>query len=201
MRFPISYWLIYLRMLLGPLLCLLCYLKVPAFPFFAVLIVLLGLLSDIFDGINARRQGISEERLRRMDSMADQLFFICIALTTYFTSREFYQHHTLEVLLLLSSEALIYLVSYCRFQRGVATHSIGAKLWTLFLTATLIELFIRNKSGWLFQVTIWLGIATRLEILGILIVVTSWAHDVPSIWHAWKLRKGLPVKRHKLFNG
>ena len=201
MRFPISYWLIYLRMLLGPLLCLLCYLKVPAFSAVAVFIVLMGLLSDIFDGIIARRQGISDEQLRRMDSMADQLFFICVAFTTYFTSREFYQHHTLEVLLLLSSEALIYLVSYWRFQRGVATHSIGAKLWTLFLTATLIELFIRNESGWLFQVTIWLGIATRLEILGILILVTSWAHDVPSIWHAWKLRKGLPVKRHKLFNG
>ena len=132
MRFPISYWLIYLRIVLGPLLCLLCVLHVPAFPFFAVLIVLLGLLSDIFDGIIARRQGISEEKLRRMDSMADQLFFICVAFTTYLTSSEFYQRNILEVLLLLSSEALIYLVSYWRFQRGVATHSIGAKLWTLF---------------------------------------------------------------------
>lgn len=48
MRFPISYWLIYLRMLLGPLLCLLCYLKVPAFPVAAVFIVLLGGCYQIF---------------------------------------------------------------------------------------------------------------------------------------------------------
>lgn len=201
MRISAPYWLIYFRMALGPLLLLLCFLQLPAFPVLAVTLVVLGLLSDILDGIIARKMGISEEKLRRLDSLADQLFFISVAICAYLSSKDFFKQHGLQVILLLSSEALIYLVSFWRFRKEIATHSIGAKLWTLFLTATLIELLLRHQSGWLFQVTIWLGIATRLEILGILFLLKSWTNDVPSLLHALKLRKGKPIKRHKLLNG
>ena len=38
-------------------------------------------------------------------------------------------------------------------------------------------------------------------VIAILIVLKEWTNDVPTVYHSYKLRKGLPIKRHKLFNG
>ena len=92
------------------------------------------------------------------------------------------------------------MVCYLRFKKEIATHTIGAKFWTLFVVATLIELMVTGDSGWLFIITFWLGMLTRLEILLIIQVLPRWTNDVPSIYHAIQLRKGKEIKRNKLFN-
>lgn len=46
-----------------------------------------------------------------------------------------------------------------------------------------------------------LGLLSRLEIIAILIMLKSWTNDVPSLLHAIKLRKGVPIKRNRYFNG
>ena len=39
--------------------------------------VLLAFVTDIFDGVVARRLGISTATLRRLDSFADSVFYLC----------------------------------------------------------------------------------------------------------------------------
>jgi len=200
-KYRIPTILIFLRLLLGPVLITLVLLDIPNYSFFAVFILSTGLLSDVFDGIIARKLGCSTEKLRRLDSSVDQVFFLSVFAATYIQCPTFFNNHWISLIILLSIETSTYIYSYLKFKREVATHSIGAKIWTLFLFATLLEIMLSCQSSILFTICIWLGILTRLEILAILITLKKWTNDVPSIYHAVQIRKGKQIKKNKLFNG
>lgn len=197
----IPYLLIYSRLVLGFAIISFSAINLSNYNIIAIILLTIGLLTDIFDGIIARRIGISSERLRRLDSNVDQVFFISFAIATYIHCSAFFLSHLLMLSLLLGSEAIAYIICYVKFRKEIATHSIGAKFWTLILFATLIEITVHCQSTLLFSLCIWIGIITRLEIMAILFVLKKWANDVPSIYHAIQLRKGKTINRHSLFNG
>jgi phosphatidylglycerophosphate synthase len=193
--------LIYSRLLIGLLMLILSLLHLEDYVFIAVPLLIIGLLTDIFDGIIARRMNISTQQLRRLDSNVDQVFFISVTIATYIQCPTFFNSNYVWIGLLLATEGLTYLVSYIKFKKEIATHSIGAKLWTLVLVATLIEIMMRCESPYLFMICFWAGMITRLEILSIILTLKTWTNDVPTWYHALALRNGKEIKRSKLFNG
>lgn len=166
-----------------------------------VLLMTSGLLSDIFDGIIARRLNISTQTLRRLDSSVDQVFWLCIVVATYIIAPGFYKDNWVSIVILLSAEALCYVVCYLRFRKEVATHAIASKIWTLILFATLVDIVLNSTSAFWFQLCFYTGLLTRLEVLSILLLIRGWTNDVPSVYHAILLRNGKPIKRNKMFNG
>lgn len=197
----IPYFLIYTRLVIGFFLLLLSFFKMELYHIVAIPLLVIGLLTDIFDGIIARKLKISNERLRRLDSNVDQVFFITVALATYFQCSFFFMANKYWLFVLIGFEVLTYLVSYVKFKKEIATHSIGAKIWTLILFATLVQLIYQCDSVFLFQLCFWLGILTRIEIILIILILKKWTNDVPSIFAALKLRKGKVIKRNDFFNG
>lgn len=193
--------LIYSRLLIGFAIILLSIFQTAYYPALAITLLSVGLLTDVFDGIIARRLNISSEKLRRLDSSIDQVFFISVAVATYIQCPDFFKTNLVKLIILVAFEVSTYLVSYLKFKREIATHSIGAKIWTLILFATLVEVMAHCQSGVLFELCLWVGLATRLEILAIVFTLKKWTNDVPTIYHAVKLRKGKEIKRNKLFNG
>lgn len=198
-KIPIA--LITTRIIIGFVLIFLSFKKVEHYPVIAIIILTVGLLTDIFDGIIARKLNISSQLLRRLDSTADQIFFISVAIATYLQCTAFFKSNVIMLLVIFVVEGLTYLVSFIKFRKEIATHSIGAKIWTLFIFATLIQVMLQCESVILFHFFFWTGIITRLEIIAILLTLKTWTNDVPSIYHAVKLRQGKEIKRHKMFNG
>lgn len=198
-KIPIT--LIYTRLLLGACILLLSILRVEHYHVIAVVLFATGLLTDIFDGIIARRLNVSSEQLRRLDSSIDQVFFIMVAIATYIQCKTFFYNNYLKLAILLGTEALTYAVSFIKFKKEVATHAIASKAWTLILFATLIHIMVDCKAPVLFQWCFYVGMISRLEIVAILLFLRKWTNDVPSVYHAILLRKGKEIKRHKLFNG
>ncbi len=193
--------LIYSRLAIGLVLVVCSALHVSNYNRLAVILFTAGLLTDIFDGIIARQLQASTEYLRRLDSSADQIFFILVAIATYIASPQFFHDHYLKLIILLSTEALAYLICYLKFRKEIATHAIASKIWTLILFATIIQIMATDNAIILFEFCFYVGIATRLEIITIILVLRKWASDVPSVYHAMLLRQGKPIKRHSLFNG
>ena len=193
--------LIYSRLLLGFVCIGLSLLHVKHYTIIAFIILSLGLLTDVFDGIIARKLNISSQKLRRLDSTVDQLFFISVAFATYIQCPEFFSANATKLIILLSFEILAYIICFVKFKKEIATHSIGAKTWTLFLFATLVQIIFQCQSVMLFNLCFWIGLVTRLEIMAIVLTLKIWTYDVPTFYHAIKLRKGKEIKRHKLFNG
>ncbi|MGQ7857497.1 CDP-alcohol phosphatidyltransferase family protein [Pedobacter sp. WC2501] len=193
--------LIYSRLLIGFGIILLSVLHVSYYSFLAITLLSVGLLTDVFDGIIARKLNISSERLRRLDSGIDQVFFISVAVATYIQCPDFFKNNLVKLIILGAFEASTYALSYIKFKKEIATHSIGAKIWTLTIFATLVEIMVHCESVVLFEICFWLGLATRLEILAIVFTLKKWTNDVPTIYHAVRLRQGKEIKRNKLFNG
>lgn len=193
--------LIWFRIVAGLVIVLLSFTHIAYYSVIAVTLLSLGLLSDVFDGIIARRLKISTVTLRRFDSTADVLFFLLVAGAAYAWCPVFFNINWLKIVVLIGFEALTYVVSFARFKKEIATHSIGAKIWTLFLFATLTEVFIHCESNLLFNLCFWIGLLTRVEIMAIVLLLKEWTNDVPTIYHALQLRKGKAIKRNDLFNG
>ncbi len=193
--------LILSRLMIGIVIVSISYRQVGHYKTFAVILLAIGLLTDIFDGIIARRLNISNVNFRRFDSAADQFFFLCIVGATYIQSPAFYQDNWIPLSLLGLAELTTYLVSYGKFRKEVATHALSSKIWTLILFSTLIQLILTNDSTVLFQCCFYTGIITRMEIIAILLILNEWTNDVPSVFHAIRLRQGKTIRRHKLFNG
>jgi phosphatidylglycerophosphate synthase len=198
-RVPIL--LIFSRVIFGLIIVGLSLLHISYFKAVIVCLIASGLLSDIFDGIIARRLGISTPKLRRLDSTVDQFFWLMIAVSAYIINAAFFKNNLLLIILLIVLEGLCYVLSYIKFRKEVATHAIASKIWTLVLFATLIQIIAGTPSQILFCICIYLGMLTRLEIISIFIIIKTWTSDVPTVYHAVLLRKGKPIKRHKLFNG
>jgi phosphatidylglycerophosphate synthase len=193
--------LIYSRIFFGVIIILLGIFKPELFRAIIIALIVLGLLSDIFDGIIARRLNISTEKLRRMDSTVDQFFWLCIVVSAYIVSPVFFKDNLVAILILLALEATCYVISFLKFKKEVATHAIASKIWTLFLFATLIQVIATGNSVLLFYVCFYLGVISRLEIIFILLILKDWTNDIPTVYHAVLIKKGKPIKRHKLFNG
>ena len=193
--------LIYSRLVIGLLILICSVFHIKNYSIIAVTLFTVGLLTDIFDGIIARRLNISTENLRRLDSTIDQLFFVLVATATFINSSQFFYDNKFELLILVSIETLAYLICFMKFKKEIATHSISSKVWTLILFATIIQLMVTKDSSALFQVCFYTGIATRLEIIAIILVLRNWTNDVPGLYQAVLLRQGKTIKRHKLFNG
>ena len=193
--------LIYSRLLIGFIIILLSFFHINHYSFLAITLLSIGLLTDVFDGIIARKLNISSEKLRRLDSSIDQVFFISVAVATYIQCPDFFEVNLVKLIVLGAFEASTYALSYIKFKKEIATHSIGAKIWTLTIFATLVEIIVHCESVVLFEFCFWIGLATRLEILAIVLTLKKWTNDVPTIYHAVKLRKGKEIKRNKLFNG
>ena len=201
LMYKIPLALIYSRLILGFVVVLLSCFPIPSYRYLIVYIMIWAILSDIFDGIIARRLNISTQKLRRLDSSIDQIFWICTLLGIFLICKDFFKENYSKIIIILALEACTYLISYIKFKKEVATHAISSKFWTLTILAALIQIVLTCQSTLIFNICIFLGIITRLEIIGILLIIKQWTHDVPSIYHAILLRQGKQIKRNKLFNG
>ena len=193
--------LIYSRIVFGMIILVLCNYQPTYFRGMIIGSIFLGLVSDIFDGIVARNLGISTPALRRLDSTVDQVFWLMILIGCYLISPIFFKDNYLQILIILVLEGICYLICFVRFKKEVATHALASKLWTLILFATLIQVIAAGNSVILFQICFYLGILTRLEIIAMLLIIRVWTNDIPTVYHAVLIRKGIAIKRHKLFNG
>jgi phosphatidylglycerophosphate synthase len=198
-KLPIT--LIYSRLAIGLITIFLSVKHIENYKFVAVILLSIGLLTDIFDGIIARRLNVSTQTLRRLDSTIDQVFFISFAVATYIQCPDFFKTNSLKLFYLFGFEALAYVICFIKFRKEIATHSIGAKVWTLLLFATLVQIILQCQSVLLFNICFWVGLLTRFEIIAIILTLKKWTNDVPTVYHSLRLRQGKEIKRHKMFNG
>lgn len=139
-----------------------------------------GVLSDIFDGIIARRLGVATPKLRQADSAVDVLFWCCVFGAVWRRAPGMLWHHAWVITAFLVVEITCQVLCLARFRRMVATHTYAAKSWGLVLFAGFAVLMLA-PNGLTIRVMCLYGIAVDLEILGILVLAPRYPIDIPSI--------------------
>lgn len=196
----LPYLLIGIRFLLAPVIISLAYFKGEQSRTLILILMYLGLLTDIFDGIIARKTGVSSERLRRLDSQTDLIFWLSLGFACYFLNPELIQKHWIGILLIFIMEALCYIVSFWKFGKETCTHAFLSKMWGLSLLIAFTYLIGFQQTGWAFYLTMGLGFISHVDVILIILLLPKWQYDVPSSYHAWEIRKGKERKKTVFFN-
>src|SRR5476651_2233862 len=109
-----------LRLLLGPVALACALTNVPRWIYLPILIT--ATLSDIYDGILARKFGVATPALRRYDSITDVIYYLFILAVAWTLCKPVISENWLAIVLILLSEATTMLVSFIRFGKYPATH-------------------------------------------------------------------------------
>jgi CDP-diacylglycerol--glycerol-3-phosphate 3-phosphatidyltransferase len=155
----------------------------------------LALISDILDGILARRFGVNSAAMRRYDSTADTIFYLSAVYAVWALYPEALKANQTGLLFLLGLELTRYAVDFLKFGRETSYHMWSAKLWNLTMFAAFVALLGLGFSGWLLTAAIYVGIASDLEGLIATMLLPKWRHDVPTAWHAYRIRKQEGARR------
>lgn len=193
--------LILSRFLSAPIIIASAYFMGESSKILIIALMYIGLLTDIFDGIIARKQNISTEKLRRLDSQTDLIFWLSIAAATWILRADILKDKLTGIWIILIMEALCYLISLIKFKKETCTHAITSKIWGITLIIAFTNLIGFNEAGFTFYLTIIVGLISHLDVILIILILPGWKHDIPSFYHAIQIRKGKEIKRNKLFNG
>jgi len=181
--------LTWLRILLGPVLLILALYSPRPIPFAVCLS--LGFLSDVFDGIVARRLKVATPGLRRLDSVADSIFYLCAFGAAIWLHPDVIAANLALVVILVALEIARYLVDLRKFGRETSYHMWTSKLWGISLFVGFFGILVLERGGVFAVAPLALGIVADLEGLLISFTLKSWRHDVPTIFHARRLRRFL----------
>jgi CDP-diacylglycerol--glycerol-3-phosphate 3-phosphatidyltransferase len=169
-----------LRLFLGPVALLCAIDRAPQYVYAPILAT--GTLSDIFDGIIARRLGVSTDRLRRYDSVTDVIFYLFVLAALWILRKPVIVANWWAIALLLASEVSVLAVSFAKFRKYPATHSYLAKFYGLCLLGALIALFASDSSAWSVIALAVVAFVTNAEIIAIHLLANSPPVDVRSVF-------------------
>lgn len=196
----LPYLLIAFRFLCSPVILFLAYkLGIEARTMILILMYL-GLFSDIFDGIIARKTGVSSAKLRRLDSQTDLVFWLSIGIATYLLFPDLIKENKTPIILIFVMEAMCYIISFAKFGKETCTHAFLSKMWGLSLLVAFSSLLGFQHAGWSFTIAVILGLVSHIDVILIILILPKWQHDIPSCYHAWRIRQGKAIKKNVLFN-
>jgi phosphatidylglycerophosphate synthase len=175
-----------LRALLAPVVLLLA-LRAPVPALFGACLTA-AFLSDVFDGILARRLGVATPTLRRLDSIADTLFYVAATCAAWHLHRSALTDRLAPLALLAALEVARYLFDLAKFRREASYHMWSSKLWGITLFAGFFSLLALDSDNAAVSAAVYLGILADVEGLAISAVLRRWQSDVPTLWHALRLR-------------
>jgi phosphatidylglycerophosphate synthase len=170
-----------LRLVLGPVALALAGSGAPRWIFLPLLIT--GTLSDIFDGILARRWGMATPALRRYDSISDIIYYLFLLGALWPLCHDVLRHNLCALAVILGSEAAVIAICAVKFGKYPATHSWLAKFYGLCLLAGLIALLAFGAGSWAVIALAAVAAVTNGEIILMHLLARTPPVDVPSVFH------------------
>jgi CDP-diacylglycerol--glycerol-3-phosphate 3-phosphatidyltransferase len=148
---------------------------------------ILAVLSDIFDGIIARKLGVSTAQLRQADSWADISLYVCIALSVWWVYPQVVRDFQVPLIAAIAAQLLLFATSLIKFGKFPSFHTYTAKIWGLSLLIATVSLFGFGNAAplWLAIVLCWVN---SLEEIMMTLILPQWQCDVLSLFHAASLR-------------
>jgi phosphatidylglycerophosphate synthase len=151
-------------------------------------LIVVALVSDIFDGVLARRLRSDTAGLRRFDSLADTVFYAGAAIALWMARPQVLRSHAGLLAGLIGLEAGRFCLEFAKFGKQASYHSYLAKAWGLTMAAALIAAFISPNGSVLIAVSLIVGIASNVEGVAMTLILPMWRRDVKDLGAAWRMR-------------
>jgi phosphatidylglycerophosphate synthase len=182
------------RLALGPVAILLAIQNVDGR--FLAGIVIVASISDVYDGKVARRFGVDTPGLRRFDSIADTLFYICIAAAIWIIHPDIIRSHWLLLVAFAVMQVGGHLLDLKKFGRDTSYHTWTGRAFglALLIAGTLI-FWTGTAAPWL-AIALVIGLVAHIDALIITLTLPEWHHDVHTIANARRIRDDFRQRSH-----
>ncbi|MGB8193299.1 MAG: CDP-alcohol phosphatidyltransferase family protein [Chitinophagaceae bacterium] len=195
----IPFLLILFRLLLAPVMLSWTF-YIHKTGWFLVACLWAGMISDIFDGIIARRLGVATTSLRKWDANVDIVFWLTAGVCIWILNGQLLKEYTWFIILLAVLEPVSDLINLVKFKKSGCAHNWLSKLWGILLLITFTLLLLGKQPVYLFKISLVVGLLSQIDRIIISSLLPGPECDIPSCYHAWLRRKGRTFKRYKLFN-
>ncbi|NJN88255.1 MAG: CDP-diacylglycerol--glycerol-3-phosphate 3-phosphatidyltransferase [Leptolyngbyaceae cyanobacterium SL_7_1] len=148
----------------------------------------IAFLSDILDGVVARRLQISTAQLRQADSAADVCLYLAVYLSAWLAHRELVVALWIPILAAVMAQAIWLVVNVVKYGKPASYHTYSARLWGVTLAIATIALFGFDQAGLWIWIAAIVGVIHSFEEIAMTLVLPEWQHDVWSLYHALELR-------------
>ena len=157
-------------------------------------LVVTALISDIFDGVLARRWHCDTAAVRLFDTLADTMFYLCVGIALWIGRPGQPQLLRSNMFLLaapLIAEAMNFGLAFLKFGKPASYHSYLAKTWGLVMATAVVATFASHHPSLLLPFALALGIACNLEGLTMSFLLPDWQRDIRTLSIAWSMRLAL----------
>ncbi len=148
----------------------------------------LGLLSDVLDGVLARRLGQESDFGARLDQWADFTLWVSFPLGAWWLWPEVVRREAPYVILAIVCLLLPTAIAYAKYRAVPGYHAWSAKLGAV-LMGIGVPLLLIFDVAWPFRVAALFLLVCAVDELGITYLLAECRHDVASVFHAARLRR------------
>jgi phosphatidylglycerophosphate synthase len=187
MKAAIPWCMVVFRCLLGPAIAIVARLAHPQIWLGAMIAA--GFLSDVYDGILARRWKTDTDALRVADSAVDIVFYLGILAAVVERHWPAVRERWGLLIAVLSLEVIRMVFDWLKFRRMASYHSYTAKAWGILLAAATVALLCFDSSSWILTLALAWGIVCDLEGLAMSLILPKWTRDVKTLSRALAIRR------------
>jgi phosphatidylserine synthase len=180
-----------LRLALGPLALYCACSTLSRIWFLPIMIT--ALLSDIYDGVLARRFGVATPSLRRYDSLTDIIFYVFILISAGIVASSLLAKNWAWIAMALGAEAACLSFALIKFKKMASAHSCLAKFFGLALFAGLTSILCMGGPTWVLPVLSIICVIVNAEIILMMLLTNQPPVDILSIFHLIQSRRSLRI--------
>lgn len=146
-----------------------------------------ALLSDVADGLIARRYGLVSRLGAQLDSIGDALLFFVTVVGVVVFHPDLLRAHAVAAAALVGSWSAEILAALVRYRRPSSFHTYASKAAGALLGLMVAVLFVLELPPLLFYVAIGASVAAQLEEMALVLALPEWRTDVRGLY--WVLRE------------
>ena len=147
-----------------------------------------SLLTDFVDGLLARKLHQVSLFGAHLDSVSDLLTCLSIPLCAWWLWPGIILRELPLIVIGLGSYLVAMALGLAKFGRLASHHTWGAKFAAASMGVSVIIL-LAGWSPWPFRVLIPFVVLEAMEEIAMVIMLPRWRPNVPSVWHAWRIRQ------------
>jgi phosphatidylglycerophosphate synthase len=179
--------LVLFRALCGPAIVVLACYGFPGWLLAAVVIA--AFVSDVFDGVIARRCGTVTAGLRYADTVIDTVFYVAAGFAAWTAVPGVFSRGEYPLIALVTVHVSRTTFEMTKYGRVAAYHMWSSKAVGVLLALSLAWTFAAGHQTWLLTTTLWLIVANELEGFFASVILTAWTADVPSAVQAMRIAR------------
>jgi len=148
----------------------------------------LALVSDVLDGQLARRWQVESEFGARLDQWGDFSLWCAMPIGAWWLWREIMTREAPYVVVAILAMVLPTAIGYAKYRAVPGYHTWSVKFGAGLMAAAVPLLLIFDAPG-PFRIAALFQLLCAVDELGITILLPDCRHDIPSVFHALRLRQ------------